>query len=80
MSATSDIDVAVICSPKSAAETEAAMERVAEAVRGRFGNRLNVTIGTSSLKQLRRPGRKGSRLWNQIADESIPLLDQGVQT
>jgi len=74
MSTTSDIDVALICPQDRADETVAAIERVAEAVRGRYGNRLNLLIGTSSREQLRGPGRKGRRLWSRIAEEGVPLL------
>ena len=74
MTATSDVDVAIVCPPGRVEETEAAMGKVAEAVRKRFGNRLSMIIGGSPLEQLGRPGHKGYRLWARILKEGVPLV------
>ena len=77
MTRTSDIDLAVVI-PNLAQtqETEVALEGVASATRERFGNRLGVTIGVSSINNLRRPGRPGHRLWARIAQEGIAVIDR----
>jgi predicted nucleotidyltransferase len=76
MTSASDIDLAVVVLDTSTiTETESALERVAEAVRARFGNRLNVTIGSPSIEQLQRPSRPGHRLWARIVREGIPVSD-----
>jgi predicted nucleotidyltransferase len=73
----SDVDVAVLCAPRHAEAVEAAMDRVAEAVRARYGARLNVLMATEPLESLLRPGRRGRRLWGRIAAEGVPLIRQG---
>jgi hypothetical protein len=45
-------------------------------VRLRYGNRLDVTIGSSPIDQLQRPGRPGHRFWTSVAREGIALLDK----
>ncbi len=77
MTSASDIDLAVVVLDSVHATTEAAMERVAEVVRERFGNRLNVIIGTSPIEQLQRPGRRGHGLWTRIDQEGIAVIDRG---
>lgn len=70
----SDLDVAVICHPAMALLVESQMERVAEAVRARFGNRVSVLVGTHVAMVSRVPSnRQGSRLWKRIFDEGIPI-------
>lgn len=77
MTRTSDIDLAVLISdPARRSETELALARVADAIRERFGNRLGVTIGVSPINNLRRPGRPGQRLWTQIVQEGIAVIDR----
>ncbi len=77
MTSASDIDLAVVVlDPSKIIETESALDRIADAVRERFGNRLNVTIGSSSIEQLRRPSRPGHRLWERIAREGIAVIDR----
>jgi predicted nucleotidyltransferase len=77
MTSTSDIDLAVVVRDTSTiTETELALDRVADAVRERFGNRLNVTIGSPSIQQLQRPSRPGHRLWTRIAREGIAVIDR----
>lgn len=78
MTAFSDIDLAVIVlDPSEAAETESELDRVADAVRERFGNRLSVTIGSSPIDQLRRPSRPGHRFWTRVFREGIAVIDRG---
>jgi predicted nucleotidyltransferase len=73
----SDIDLAVIVvDPIQAGDAEAGLVEVADAVRARYGGRLDVTIGTSALDQLRRPGRPGHRLWTAVAREGISVIDE----
>lgn len=77
MTSTSDIDLAVVVlDPSSITETESALDRVATAVRERFGNRLNVTIGSAPIDQLRRSSRPGHRLWTSIVREGIAVIDR----
>lgn len=74
MRATSDIDVAVLCAPGAVDQVTDVMERVGEALRGRFGNRLSFVVGTADLDQLGKSGRKGYRLWRRIASEGLPII------
>ncbi len=76
MTSASDIDLALVVSNRDHTKTEAAMERGADVVRERFGNRLNIIIGTSPIEQLRRPGRQGHRLWTRIDQEGIAVIDR----
>jgi len=78
MSPNSDIDLAVIVLDRvHAGDAEAGLAEVADAVRARYGNRLDVTIGSSPIDQLQRPGRPGYRLWSTVAREGIAVFDQG---
>jgi predicted nucleotidyltransferase len=71
----SDIDLAVIVLHRGKiAESESALDRIAGRILDRFGNRLNVTIGSVPLDQLRRPGRPGHRLWASVAREGIAVI------
>jgi len=74
MTATSDIDVAVVCDPDAVDQVLGVMEHLEEALRGRFGNRLSFVVGTADLDQLGKSGRKGYRLWRQIAVEGLPII------
>ncbi len=74
MTPDSDVDVAVVSPPERVEEIASGMDRVAEAVRERFGNRLSVILGVWPVEQLTRPGQKGSRLWAGILREGIPVL------
>jgi len=74
MTSASDIDVAIVVPPAEAEHIDAEMERVVEAVRARFGNRLNYVIGLAPVDRLRQPGRHGRRLWEQIAEDGIPII------
>jgi predicted nucleotidyltransferase len=77
MAAASDIDVAVVCPPGRGQEVEAAMERVAAAVRDRFGNHLSAMIRSSPIAPFDDSGGKGSRLWTRILKEGIPIVETG---
>jgi predicted nucleotidyltransferase len=74
MTPDSDIDIAVFGEPEKVDTVTAAMHEVGEAVRRRFGNRLSVVVAPAPLDQLLRSGRKGFRLWRQIASEGVPLI------
>jgi len=76
MGSGSDIDLAVVVSDPDRVKTEAAMEHVSDTVRERFGNPLNVIIGSSPIDKLRRPGRPGHRLWTRIVEKGISVLDR----
>ncbi len=77
MGPTSDIDLAVIVSePAEMSRAEDTLAAVADAVRLRYGNRLDVTIGASPIAQLQRAGRPGYRLWASVAREGIRILDK----
>jgi DNA-binding transcriptional ArsR family regulator/uncharacterized RmlC-like cupin family protein len=78
MTSASDIDLAVVVLDTNAiTETESALDRVADAVHQRFGNRLNVTIGLSPIDQLRWPSRPGHRFWTRVVREGIAVIDRG---
>ena len=78
MTSDSDVDLAVIVlNPADASGTSEALVEVAEAVRSRFGNRLDVTIGSSAIDELQRPRRAGHRLWDTVAQEGIPVIEAG---
>jgi predicted nucleotidyltransferase len=70
----SDIDIAVFCEPETVEPVTAAMEEVGEAVRRRFGNRLSTVVAPAPLDELLKSGRKGFRLWRQIAREGVPVI------
>lgn len=78
MSPGSDIDLAATVLDPDTSRAEAALAEVADAVRVRYGNRLDVTIGPSPIDQLQRPGRPGYRFWASVAKEGIALLDRTV--
>lgn len=62
MSPASDVDLAlIVLAPADMSQAEAALADVAAVVRTRYGNRLDVTIGSSPIGQLQRPGRPGHR-------------------
>jgi predicted nucleotidyltransferase len=74
MTPTSDIDIAVFCQPETVEPVTAAMQEVGEAVRRRFGNRLSRVVAPAPLDQLLKSGRKGFRLWRQIAREGLQIV------
>lgn len=67
MTATSDIDVAVLHTASQTESVRVAMEEIGEHVRERFGNPLSFLLASTP--------RKGSRLWRQILQEGIPILE-----
>lgn len=73
----SDIDVAVVCRPGASDEVTEMTDRLAAAVRERFGNRMSVLIGTAEVGELRKPGRKGYRLWRKLTTDGIPIIGPG---
>ena len=78
MTADSDVDLAVIVlNPADATGTSASLMEVAEAVRLRYGNRLDVTIGLSAINELQHSRRPGHRLWATVAREGIPVIEAG---
>jgi len=70
----SDVDLALVTPRDSVEAVRAAEQEIAEAVRTRFGVRLNVLVGAPSLESLGRAGRPGRDLWNSIKRESIDVL------
>lgn len=77
MTRASDIDLAVIVRhPADVDPAEAALAGVDDAVRLRYGNRLDITIGSSPIDRLRRTGRPGNRFWESVAREGIALFDE----
>lgn len=74
MTPNSDIDIAVFCEPEKVEAITDGMSGVGEAVRERFGNRLSVVVAPAPLDELLRSGRKGFRLWRQIAREGVPVI------
>jgi len=76
MTSASDVDLAVIVlNPADASGTSAALVEIAEAVRLRFGNRLDISMGLSSIDELQHPRRPGYRLWATVAREGIPVIE-----
>lgn len=69
----SDIDLAVTCPAHAVDQVREALDLVAEQVRARYGNQLNVLIGSGSVEELRRRRRRGSHLWDQITRDGIDL-------
>lgn len=71
MTATSDIDVAVLHIASQTENVTVAMEEVGEHVRERFGNPLSFLLASTP--------RKDSLLWRQILHEGIPILETPVE-
>lgn len=71
----SDIDLAVVLPGRGAAqaEFENKIEKLAKAVRRRFGSELGVQISPTPAAK-RAKGRVGRDLWRRIQAEGIPLL------
>jgi predicted nucleotidyltransferase len=65
MTTTSDIDVAVLCSPQWEIQVETGMRSVAERVRSQFGNQLNVLVGSTKPKR--------SPVWSRILKRGRPI-------
>jgi hypothetical protein len=75
MTSSSDIDVAILVAAGEAHRVTAAMERIAEDVRERFGNHLSVLLEDAPVEKLQKSGRKRHRLWRRILREGMPILD-----
>lgn len=69
----SDIDLALVCAPHDVEEFEQSVAGLAEAIRERFGNRLNALVRTTPLDRIRTT-RRESRLWQRILAEGLPLV------
>lgn len=72
MTPTSDIDLAIICPANKVYIAAEALQRVADDVRDRFGNRLSIIVRAPGSGRKR--AATGHRLWRQVAREGIPLL------
>jgi predicted nucleotidyltransferase/alkylated DNA nucleotide flippase Atl1 len=73
MEPSSDLDLAIVARARDARHIEEAVSQLGETVRKKFGNRLNVIIGTGSLRALR-SGGKSPGLWRAVIREGIPLV------
>lgn len=65
----SDIDVAMVCPPRRAPGLTRIIEEISDEVAERFGNRVDVQIGTRSIEELTRPGRSGYRIWQRVSKD-----------
>jgi predicted nucleotidyltransferase len=74
MRSTSDVDLALVTSRESVAAVEAAAQEIAEAVRERFGTRLNVLVGSPSLESLSKSHQARQAVWQAIEREGIDVL------
>jgi predicted nucleotidyltransferase len=75
MTPESDIDVAVVHRAGGGASVTAAMEEVGERVQQRFGNRVSFLLGEEPLDALQSSRRQGARLWWQILQDGVPILE-----
>lgn len=69
----SDIDLAVVCAPADEDGVRTALEPVEEEVRRRFGNALNLIIGTRDPAVLGGGRGAGASLWRHVLAEGIPV-------
>jgi predicted nucleotidyltransferase len=74
MTSDSDVDLALVTGADSVAAVEGAAQDIAEAIRERFGTRLNVLVGSPSLESLSKGSRAGQRVWQIIKHEGIDVL------
>ena len=74
MTATSDVDLALVTSRESVATVEAAAQEIAEKARERFGTRLNVLVGSPSLERLSKSRQSRRAVWEAIEREGIDVL------
>ncbi len=74
MTASSDVDLALVVSRESVAAMEAAAQDIAETVRERFGTRLNVLVGSPSLEKLSKNAQAKEGVWQAIGREGIDVL------
>jgi predicted nucleotidyltransferase len=74
MTPSSDIDLALLCPAEHANSVMERSEAIANSVRERYGNRLNVLLETRPPDRLRKGRQSRDRLWRAIFDEGIPVL------
>jgi predicted nucleotidyltransferase len=74
MTPTSDVDLALITSRENVTAVEAAAQEIAEAVRERFGTRLNVLVGSPSLQSLSKGRQAGHGVWQAIEREGLDVV------
>ena len=73
MTSGSDVDLALVAPRENVPAVEEAAQEVAEAVRKRFGTRLNVLVGGPSLSVLSSKVRPGRNVWKAIEREGIDV-------
>jgi len=78
MTSSSDVDLALVCPRNSVPAVEAAAQELSDTVRKRFGTRLNVLVGSPSLKILSREGRPGRSVWSAIEREGIDVSPESA--
>lgn len=67
---TSDIDLAVSCTPADVGEVEGALERLSDAVRRQFGNQVSPIINT-------RKQRPKTGVWKRLEEDGLHLIRSG---
>ena len=72
MGSGSDVDLALVTSSARVARVEAGAQEIAEAVRERFGTRLNVLVGAPSLAALTK--RPGGGVWGSVDREGTDVF------
>lgn len=75
----SDIDVALIVPRNEVGHTKTAMSDVADLAADRFGNRVNIVIGSGPIEELAKAGRPGARLWRAIAKEGTRIVPRAQE-
>lgn len=71
----SDVDLALVTSAANVNKVEAEAQEIAEAVRERFGTRLNVLVGAPSLEVLSKRGT--GNVWRSVDREGIDVFAGG---
>jgi predicted nucleotidyltransferase len=79
MTSTSDVDLALVAPRNSIPAVEEAAQELAEAVRKRFGTRLNVLVGAPSLSALSRKDRPGRNVWQAVEREGIDVSPKSAK-
>ncbi len=74
MTSESDVDLALVTSPDTVEMVQVAGEEIAEAVRERFGTRINLLVGSPSLETLIRSRQPKRAVWQTIEREGIDVL------
>lgn len=70
---TSDIDLAVSCARADVAEVENALDKLSDAARQQFGNRVSPLINT-------RQHRPKTGIWKRLEEDGVPLIRSGRAT